>query len=146
MSIPIEEHFARLQRMYHRAPINRFYEPNLTIEERAATLSIAIKPEMHHAADAVHGSVYFKALDDAAFFAANSLVTDVFVLTVQFNIYLLRPIAEGVLTARGKLIHRTGRLYFADSELHDQDGNRIAHGSGTFARSSIALTEELGYV
>jgi acyl-coenzyme A thioesterase PaaI-like protein len=35
----------------------------------------------HHSIHAVHGSVYFKALDDAAFFAVNSLVEDVFVLT-----------------------------------------------------------------
>jgi uncharacterized protein (TIGR00369 family) len=146
MKIPIEEHFARLERMYHRAPINRFYEPKLSIVKEAATLTIQLRPEMHHAAGAVHGSVYFKALDDAAFFAANSMVTDVFILTVQFNLYLLRPIVEGTLTARGRLTHRSGRLFFADSELQDQDGNRIAHGNGTFARSSIALNEETGYL
>ena len=39
-----------------------------------------------HAAGAVHGSYYFKVLDDACYFAANSLVSDVFVLTVSFVI------------------------------------------------------------
>ena len=144
--MPDPEHYRKLERLYARAPINEFFRPRLTIGDGTAELTIEVRPEFFHAARAIHGSVYFKALDDAAFFAANSVVTDVFVLTVQFNIYLLRPIVEGTLTAEGRLTHRTGRLYFADSVLHDQDGNRIAHGSGTFSRSSIALTEEVGYI
>ena len=33
--------------------------------------------------------------DDAAFFAVNSLVEEFFVLTVEFNLHLLRPVAAG---------------------------------------------------
>ena len=73
------EHFRKLERMYHAAPINQFYRPVLTVGEGSAELEIPIRPEFFHAAAAVHGSVYFKALDDAAFFAVNSLVTEVFV-------------------------------------------------------------------
>jgi hypothetical protein len=35
-----------------------------------------VRPDFFHAAHAVHGSVYFKALDDAAFFAVASLVQE----------------------------------------------------------------------
>ena len=100
---------------------------------------------MHHAANAVHGSVYFKLLDDAAFFAANSLVEDVFLLTASFTIYMLGPVSEGRLKAGGRITHRTGRLFFAEAELEDRDGNAIARGSGTFVRSRIPLTPEIGY-
>ena len=36
---------------------------------------------MFHTAGAAHGTLFFKMLDDAAFYAANSLVTDRFLLT-----------------------------------------------------------------
>jgi uncharacterized protein (TIGR00369 family) len=138
----LEEHFRKLEHLYRDAPINAFYEPSLTVSEGAAELSIEIHPRMHHAIGAVHGSVYFKALDDSAFFAANSLEPDVFLLTTSFNIYMMRPVSEGRITARGKLTHRSGRLFFAESELEDGDGNLIGRGSGTFMRSKLALTSE----
>src|SRR4051812_23261804 len=83
-----DDHYRRLERMYAVAPINRFFEPVLHVTEGRAEISVPVKPEFFHAARAIHGSVYFKALDDAAFFAANSLVTDVFVLTVSFNLHI----------------------------------------------------------
>jgi uncharacterized protein (TIGR00369 family) len=89
--------------------------------------------------------VYFKALDDAAFFAVNSLVDDVFILTVSFNLYLTRPISEGEMKATGRVIHRSRRLFVAESELIDAKGREIARGSGTFMRSTIPLSPELGY-
>jgi len=140
------EHFRKLERMYHAAPINEYYRPKLTVGEGRAELEIPVRPEFFHAAAAVHGSVYFKALDDAAFFAVNSLVTDVFVLTVSYNIYLTRPVSEGVLLAKASVVHRSRQLFIADAELFDQNARQIARGSGTFMRSPIALTPEIGYV
>jgi len=140
-----EEHYRRLERMYATAPINRYYEPRLRIAEGTAELTIPVKPEFFHAAGAVHGSVYFKALDDSAFFAANSLVTDVFVLTVSYTVYLTRPISEGELRATGKVVHRSTNLIVAESEVRDSRDRPIARGSGTFMRSRIALTPEIGY-
>ena len=139
------EHFRKLERMYHAAPINQFYRPVLTVGEGTAELEIPIRPEFFHAAAAVHGSVYFKALDDAAFFAVNSLVTEVFVLTVSFNIYLTRPVSEGVLRARASVVHRSRQLFLAEAELFDERGRQISRGSGSFIRSQIALTAEIGY-
>lgn len=139
------DHYRKLERTYASAPINEFYRPELEVSDGKAVIRFQADRKMHHAAHAVHGSVYFKALDDAAFFAANSQVDDVFVLTVSFNVHLFRPVTSGILTARGMLTHRTGRLFFAEAELTDPDGNAIARGSGTFAKSGIALTPEIGY-
>jgi len=141
----LDDHFRKLERLYRDAPINRFYEPALTVSEGAAELSIDLHPKMHHAIGAVHGSVYFKALDDSAFFAANSVEPDVFLLTASFNIYMMRPVSEGRITAQGRLTHRSGRLYFAEASLEDGDGNLIGRGSGTFMRSKLPLMPESGY-
>jgi len=142
---PNEEHFRKLERMYHGAPINRIYEPVIRLSEGRAELTMVMKPDFFHAANAVHGSVYFKALDDAAFFAANSLVPDVFVLTVTYNLYLTRPISEGEMRATGRVVHRSRNLIIAEAEVLDSADRQIARGSGTFMRSQIALAPAIGY-
>src|SRR3954469_16707428 len=142
----MSEHFRHLERMYASAPINGFFAPRLQIlEAGVAELRMMIRPDFHHAAHAAHGAVYFKALDDATFFAANSLVDDVFVLTVSFNLYLTRPVSEGDVVARGRVTSRSNRLYLAEAVLEDARGREIARGSGAFLPSTVALSEEIGY-
>ncbi len=141
-----EEHFRKLERMYACAPINEFYAPQLTVDEGVSELSMTVRREFFHGAHAVHGSVYFKALDDAAWFSVNSLVEDVYVLTASFNIHLLKPVSEGTITARGRVVHQSLRLFLAESELVDARGRQLARGSGSFMRSQIKLTAEVGYV
>ena len=141
-----EEHFRKLERMYQAAPTNEYYRPVLKISRGEAELEIAVRPEFFHAAAAVHGSVYFKALDDAAYFAVNSLVTDVLVLTVSYNLYLTRPVSEGVLRARGRVVHQSRQLFLAEGELFDGESRPIARGTGSFMRSNIPLSPDVGYV
>ena len=140
-----DAHYRSLERMYASAPINEYYGPMLHVSEGQAEVIMQVRLDFFHTAKAVHGSVYFKMLDDAAFFAVNSLVTDVFVLTVSFNLYLTRPVSAGELKAVGHVVHRSLRLFIAESHLVDADGKAIAHGSGVFMRSAIALSAEVGY-
>jgi uncharacterized protein (TIGR00369 family) len=140
-----EEHYRRLERMYVGAPINQWFRPSIRVAEHAAEVTLTVRKDFHHAAHAAHGSVHFKMLDDAAFFAANSAVEDVFVLTVNFNIVLLRPMSDGVVTATGRLVHQSRSLLIADSELTDARGKTLARGNGTFMRSTIRLDDEVGY-
>lgn len=107
---------------------------------------IPVRRQLFHAADAVHGAVYFKLLDDAAFFAANSLVDDVFVLTVSFTVYFTRPVSQGEMKATGRVVHRSRRLVIAEAELVDSAGREIGRGSGTFMRSNVELSAVPGYV
>lgn len=142
--IDVSDHHRKLERMYLAAPVNRIYSPTIRISEGRAVVEFEIGEQFFHAANAVHGAVYFKALDDSAFFAANSLVSDSFVLTVSFNVYFTRPVSEGSLRAEGRVVSRSKSLVMAESVLFN--GNReVARGSGTFVPSKIELSEELGY-
>ena len=141
-----EDHFRKLERMYATAPINAFFAPRLLVGEGRAEVSITVRPDFFHAAKAVHGSVYFKVLDDAAFFAVNSFVTDVFVLTVTYNVYLTRPVTEGAMTATGRVVSRSKSLFIAEAEIVDDRGRTVGRGSGSFMRSAIALSPAVGYV
>jgi len=131
--------------MYASAPLNAHYKPTMHISDGRAEVTIPVRRELFHAANAVHGELYFKCLDDATFFAVNSLVDDVFVLTVSFNLYLTRPISEGEMRATGRVVYRSRQLFVAEAELMDQDGREIGRGSGTFMRSAIRLSPDIGY-
>ena len=141
----LRAHCGKLERMYVNAPCNDYYDPGIRIEEGAAEIVIPVHEKMFHAAGAVHGSAYFKALDDAAFFAVNSLVDDVFVLTVDFHVSLERPIHSGNLIARGRFMGTSGEQFLAESVLADADGNELGRGEGAFVRSKIKLSPEIGY-
>ena len=97
------DHYEKLQAMYAVAPINRFFLPKLQLGHGEAEVRITVRPDFHHSAGGMHGSVYFKALDDATFFAAQSLEHEVFVLTAHFEIDLLKPVAEGEIQALARV-------------------------------------------
>ena len=140
-----EEHYRKLERMYASAPTNKYHGPTMRVSEGRAELTIPVRRDFFHAAGAAHGYLYFKALDDAAFFAVNSLLDDVFALTVSFNLYLTRPISEGEMRATGRVVHRSRRLFIAEAEVVDSDGREIARGSGTFMPSTMPLSPDVGY-
>ena len=139
------EHYRKLEQMYLAAPINTFYSPEIWISHGEAQVTVAVRPEFFHAASAVHGSVYFKLLDDAAFFAVNSLIEEYFALTASFTTYLLRPVTEGTMKATGRVVYAGARSYVAESVVVDAEGREIARGSGNFVASKIKLTADMGY-
>jgi uncharacterized protein (TIGR00369 family) len=137
-------HYHSLERMYLSAPINKFYAPSIEISEGRAVIEFVVRDDFFHAAESIHGSVYFKALDDAAFFAVNSVVLEYFVLTVSFNLYINKPVSSGVLRAEGKLVSATSRHFVGESYL-SVAGVEVARGIGTFLTSRIELLKTPGY-
>jgi uncharacterized protein (TIGR00369 family) len=139
-------HFRALESLYAAAPINRLFESRLEIVEAGvARIHFCLDERHYHAAGAVHGTSYFKMLDDAAFYAANSLVTDRFLLTTAFNILLTRPLKAGHVIAEGRWISGKRRVYVADARLIDAEDEEVARGTGTFMRSQIPLSGLPGY-
>ena len=139
-------HHRALESLYAHAPINRLFESRLDIPEPGvARIRFTLDERHFHAAGAAHGTGYFKMLDDAAFYAANSLVTDRFLLTTQFNLLLTRPLRAGPVVAEGRWISGKRRVFVADARLIDADGEEAARGTGTFMRSRIPLAGLPGY-
>lgn len=141
------DHFRRLENMHHQAACNLAYckDIKMTVSEGGAEITLPMRPEFYHAAKAVHGFIYFKMLDEAAFFAANSLVEDVFVLTTDFHLNLLRPITTGSMRAVGQVVHSSKSQILAEAVLYNAEGKQLARGSGTFVRSTTPLSGEIGY-
>ncbi len=140
-----EDHYRKLENMMHGAPIVKLTGARITISKGKSEITLPVKDKLFHAAGALHGSMYFLALDNAAWFAVNSLVPDVFVLTVSFNVYLIRPVDKGIVRAEGRVTNSTRTQFFAEAILYDEDNREIARGSGTFVRGKTKLTPEIGY-
>jgi uncharacterized protein (TIGR00369 family) len=141
------EHFTKLQNMYLSGLINQQLYDSVQIEvtSEKAEISMQVEPKYFHAGNSLHGSVYFKMLDDAAYFAVNSIVKDSFVYTTSFNIQILRPVKIGKIRAVGELKFKSKNLFIADAILYDEKNREVARGSGNFMKSGIELNENIGY-
>ena len=136
-----EEHFENLIKMYSRASINDFYNPSLKVKEGEAEIIIDVSEKYFHSGGAIHGSVYFKMLDDVAFFAATTLERDVFVLTTSFTTYFLRPVSQGTLRSVGKVVNVTKTQFLVEAVAYDYKDREVARGSGVFVKSRLPLSE-----
>ena len=143
----MSEHHRKLERMYLSAKVNNEIYDTTTCEitDERSEIGLTVDEKYFHALNAIHGSVYFKLLDDAAYFAVNSIVHDVYVLTTSFNIHLTRPVQKGKLKAIGTVKHKSRKSFVAEATLYNEQGKVVAFGTGNFVKSQVELGEEIGY-
>jgi uncharacterized protein (TIGR00369 family) len=98
-----------------------------------------------HSAGAVHGSVYFKMLDDAAFCAASTLEPDFFVLATSLTTYITRPVSPGPMRSIGRVVNNTKTQFIVEAIAYDGEEREVARGSGVIVRSKIRLTDVAHY-
>ncbi|KUO56694.1 MAG: thioesterase [Sphingomonadales bacterium BRH_c3] len=141
-----ELHYRALERLYASAPINTLFASRLEIVgEGRSRITFSVDESSYHAAGAAHGTIYFKMLDDAAFYAANTRTTDRFLLTTSFNLHFTKPVRRGEVVAEGVWISGKRRVFVAEARLVDAEGDEIGRGTGTFMRSRIPLASLPGY-
>ena len=141
-----EAHLRALEALYDSAPINRLFESRMELPKAGQSLiHFKVDGDVFHAANAAHGTLYFKMLDDAAFYAANGLVSDRFLLTTAFNLHFTKPLKNGEAMAEGRWISGRRRVFVAEARIVDSTGEECARGTGTFLRSHIALSSLKGY-
>jgi uncharacterized protein (TIGR00369 family) len=141
-----EAHLRALETLYAAAPINRLFESRITLAEAGRSeIRFTVAENSFHAAGAAHGTLYFKMLDDAAFYAANGMVSDRFLLTTAFNLHFTKPMKSGEAIAEGRWISGRRRVFVAEARIVDSTGEECARGTGTFLRSHIALAGLAGY-
>lgn len=141
-----EMHYRALERLYASAPINDLFNSRLEIlGEGKSRITFEVTDASFHAAGAAHGTIYFKMLDDAAFYAANTRATDRFLLTTSFNLHFTKPVRSGKVIAEGVWVSGKRRVFVAEARLVDEEGDEIGRGTGTFMRSRIPLSSLPGY-
>jgi uncharacterized protein (TIGR00369 family) len=131
--------------MYLKAPINKIYPPEINVEKGKSTISLEIIEDYFHVADGLHGSVYFKLLDDACTFAANSMFDDNLAFTASFKINFVAPVSVGQIRAIAECVKVDGRKVYTRAQLFDQNNKEVGNGEGLFIKGNKKFTEYSKY-
>lgn len=100
-------------------------------------LILDLKPEHLNRHGGAHGGVVMTLLDIAMARAVRGQTRhqgddDVGVMTIEMKSSFFQPGLGKRLFARGRAVHRTKSMCFAEAELHDETGVLVARSSGTF--------------
>ena len=88
-------------------------------------------PEHQNSFGVAHGGAVMTLLDVTLATSARSVQQDMGVVTIEMKTSFMRP-SRGRLTSRGRLMHRTATLAFAEASVFDAEGQLCAHATGTF--------------
>jgi uncharacterized protein (TIGR00369 family) len=91
-------------------------------------------PEHLNSFHVTHGGALMTLQDVVMATAARSVQQDMGVVTIEMKTSFMRP-APGdgsMLTAKGRLIHRTATMAFTEGTVFDAKGQLCAHATGTF--------------
>jgi len=138
-------HCRKLESMYLNAPCNGHYEPGIRVSEGEAEVVIPIRGDLLDAAGSVHASVLHGAMNDAALFAANSIVPRKLMRSAGFNILFTGSMAAGRIIARGRVIGIPEDHYLTEVVVQDGEGRELGRGTGTFLATEIPLSPDIGY-
>lgn len=140
-----QEHIRKLLHMFEHAAIQETYgHQEMSLSRGKCNIIYPVQPSFFHGAQALHGSVYFKLLDDACYFSAATLEKEYFILTVQFDISLYRPVTGGILSAEATVTESADSGWIAEGVL-SCDGRKVAAGKGSFRKGPQALSPDMGY-
>jgi uncharacterized protein (TIGR00369 family) len=105
-------------------------------EHGQAEVQVDLSTAHHNAWDVAHGGVLMTLLDVAMAHAARSIHAaepghGPGVVTVEMKTSFMRP-AEGRLTARATLLHRSTTMAFCEGSVFDAEQRLCTHATGTF--------------
>ena len=108
----------------------------LGFEAGRSEIALTLREELCNSWSVVHGGVTMTLLDVAMARAARSPnqpghATSPGVVTIEMKTSFMRP-GRGRIVARGTLLQRTPTMAFCEASAFDEDGQLIAHATGTF--------------
>ena len=128
--------------MYRLAPIHEHYPGiKILVEDRYAEVTLDVDRRYFHAGESSHGAIYFKLLDDACYFACQSIETQNFLVTTNLNVNLLRPIFKEKIIAKGKVDFISANLFTASAELFNEKGKLCGTAQASFMRSKGTMED-----
>lgn len=101
------------------------------VEKGSVTLKLPVIPSFFNVKNSVHGGIYASILDTSMGFSARSLGFDE-VTTLEMDVHFLKGVKEGTIYATGNVIHQNRSTVLVEAGLYDEEGDRLAHSTGTF--------------
>jgi uncharacterized protein (TIGR00369 family) len=101
------------------------------MEDGASELRFLPLPEHLNSFQVAHGGAIMTLLDVVMATAARSVEREAGVVTIEMKTSFMRP-CQGLLTGKGRLMHRTRAMAFTEGTIFDTEGKACAHATGTF--------------
>ena len=101
------------------------------MEGGESELRFAPKPEHLNSFGVTHGGAVMTLLDVTMAVAARSVDLEMGVVTIEMKTSFMQP-CKGLLTGRGRLMHRTKSMAFMEGTIFDEQGRACAQATGTF--------------
>ena len=101
------------------------------MEGGASELKYLPRPEHMNSFRVTHGGAIMTLLDVTMATAARSVDLETGVVTIEMKTSFMQP-CQGMLTGKGRLMHRTKSMAFTEGTIYDEQGRACAHSTGTF--------------
>ncbi|HEY0081867.1 MAG TPA: PaaI family thioesterase [Pyrinomonadaceae bacterium] len=118
------EQLSRLREGMARIPYARLLGINFEdATHGAATLSMSARPELERFGGIMHGGALASLADTASAFAVlSTLEPEAQTVTIDLTLHYLRPVTEGKLTARARVVRAGRRVATVSVEIFDESG------------------------
>ncbi|MDB5898797.1 MAG: hypothetical protein JWP41_2399 [Ramlibacter sp.] len=103
----------------------------IMMEGGASELQYLPRPEHMNSFLVTHGGAIMTLLDVTMATAARSVDAEIGVVTIEMKTTFMQP-CRGLLTGKGRLMHRTRSMAFTEGTVFDAEGKACAHATGTF--------------
>jgi uncharacterized protein (TIGR00369 family) len=130
------EQLSRLREGLGRIPYAQLLGINFEDAARgAATLSMRARPELERFGGIMHGGALASLADTASAFAVlSTLEPAVQTVTVDLTLHYLRPVTEGNLTARARVVRGGRRVATVSVEVFDESGALVVTALTTYLK------------
>lgn len=113
--------------------ISKILQFEKKIEDNTYELTIPVSSLINNNLDIVHGGITATVIDTAmGMMAANTLPAGYACVTTQLNIHYLAPGVGKEITCKARFVHQGSKTIVMESDVHRDDGKKIAHATGSF--------------
>ena len=127
------DYISAVCRTVNQCPYFQLISMSITaLGEGTSLLEISLGEKHLQPFGMVHGGVFSSLIDASAFWAVYPLLDEGLGLTtVEMKLNYLSPTLQGNMVAKGQCLKLGKTLALGQSEIHDQDGRLLAHGTAT---------------
>ena len=92
-----------------------------------------IRPVLRNTAGTLHGGVMGALVDMSVATALRSVMAlSCWMTTVEYKVNFLKPVSDGVVTARGTVLRLGSTIAVGSTEIRNDQGEVVAFGSATY--------------
>jgi uncharacterized protein (TIGR00369 family) len=102
-----------------------------------AVLSMTVRPELTRMEGILHGGALASLMDSASAFAVLTLLEPgERTVTVDLTLHFMRPVSEGRVEARGRVLRAGRRVFTVSIDATDADGKSVATALTTYLKTA----------